>query len=824
MANRWRVGGAVVAATVIGVSLVSIETAVAAPTYVASFSYQAPLERAPYVTDLEQTTAEVNWAEAGPNASPGYVEWGPAGGCTALSKSATNKLPAFVPDVDTASAETVQIGTTIGDYQDSVQLTGLSAGTTYCYEVFSSGGVNLLGAGVSQSFSTLDGATLPPTGLTFDVAGDFGETTGVDQSTSGVNEDQAAIDDEIGQSVTQDHAKFLLSAGDVGYQNGSDTNYGDLTSTGAETSNVFGPAYWSQTGGIPVFSADGNHGQNITTLRTWPEEQTAMNSNGVYALDTYQADSEIPATSSPDNWYAFSDGDVRIYVLDVAWNDGATYLATPGVNATGAECGAEAIHCKGYEIDAAEHWQPTSGEMTWLVHDLASHPGGIKMALFHYPMTSVDNTEPTDPYLTTTLDPVLKANGVQMVFNGHAHTYQRFVPTDGGPISYVTGGGGATLVPVDGNGDPSGLCAAAKSQADVYALGFDPTKGAGSACGQSAPAAASVSAADVYNFLMVTVDNGAVTVTPENALGGVFDRHTYQLVAAPPPPTTTPGGSSPGGTQAPPESSPTAISQPTPPSSPASTACLKHLPAGAVVGTAPLPDGSGYYAVDSAGDVAAFGAAKCYGAMTGTPLTKPVVGMAVDPVTGGYWLVATDGGIFSFNAPFKGSTGAIHLNRPVVGMTATADGQGYWFVASDGGIFSFGDAAFFGSTGSIRLNEPVVGMAAAPSGRGYWLVASDGGIFAFGSAGFFGSTGSLHLNQPIVNMEATGDGRGYRLIASDGGVFDFGSAPFHGSAGGIRLNRPMIGGADDNATGGYWLMASDGGVFAFDAPFLGSAA
>ena len=50
-------------------------------------------------------------------------------------------------------------------------------------------------------------------------------------------------------------------------------------------------------------------------------------------------------------------------------------------------------------------------------------------------------------------------------------------------------------------------------------------------------------------------------------------------------------------------------------------------------------------------------------------------------------------------------------NKPVVGMAATPDGGGYWLVASDGGIFSFGDAVFYGSTGAIALNKPVVGMA-----------------------------------------------------------------------------------------------------------------
>src|SRR5439155_1612649 len=43
---------------------------------------------------------------------------------------------------------------------------------------------------------------------------------------------------------------------------------------------------------------------------------------------------------------------------------------------------------------------------------------------------------------------------------------------------------------------------------------------------------------------------------------------------------------------------------------------------------------------------------------------------------------------------------------------------GYWLSATDGGIFNFGDASFFGSTGSIKLNKPIVGMAATPSGQG----------------------------------------------------------------------------------------------------------
>ncbi|MHB1548377.1 MAG: hypothetical protein ACYCX8_06535, partial [Acidimicrobiales bacterium] len=68
---------------------------------------------------------------------------------------------------------------------------------------------------------------------------------------------------------------------------------------------------------------------------------------------------------------------------------------------------------------------------------------------------------------------------------------------------------------------------------------------------------------------------------------------------------------------------------------------------------------------------------------------------------------------------------------PVAGIAASPGGHGYWLVASDGGVFAFGDAAFYGSMGGSRLAAPMVGMAADPMTGGYWTVASDGAVFAF---------------------------------------------------------------------------------------------
>ena len=101
-------------------------------------------------------------------------------------------------------------------------------------------------------------------------------------------------------------------------------------------------------------------------------------------------------------------------------------------------------------------------------------------------------------------------------------------------------------------------------------------------------------------------------------------------------------------------------------------------------------------------------------------------------------MVGSDGGVFSFgDARFHGSTGGMHLNKPIVGIAPTPDNRGYWLVASDGGVFAF-NAPFRGSMGAHQLcNRPVNGLVAY--GNGYLMVASDGGVFNFSNKPFVGS-------------------------------------------------------------------------------------
>ncbi len=245
-----------------------------------------------------------------------------------------------------------------------------------------------------------------------------------------------------------------------------------------------------------------------------------------------------------------------------------------------------------------------------------------------------------------------------------------------------------------------------------------------------------------------------------------------------------------------------------------------------LVARTPLPAGaaasSGYWLVATDGGVFTFGRAGFFGSTGGIPLNQPIVGTAASPNGRGYWMVASDGGIFTFgDAGFYGSMGGKPLNKPIVAMAPTKTGRGYWLVAADGGIFSFGDAGFYGSMGGEKLNKPVVDMAATPSGRGYWMAATDGGIFSFGDAGFHGSTGSIDLVKRIHAMSASPSGKGYWMVAGDGGIFAFGDAGFHGSAAG-GVEKRVIDMAPSGTGKGYYLTTGEGQVLSYgDAKHFG---
>jgi len=119
-------------------------------------------------------------------------------------------------------------------------------------------------------------------------------------------------------------------------------------------------------------------------------------------------------------------------------------------------------------------------------------------------------------------------------------------------------------------------------------------------------------------------------------------------------------------------------------------------------------------------------------------------------------------------APYMGSASNLGLNQPIVGMAATPGGKGYWLVAADGGIFTFGTARYRGSATWRTDPAPVVGIATTPSGLGYWIASGGGGTMAFGDARPFGM--QMPPAQGGVVAIAASPRNGYWLATRDGTV------------------------------------------------------
>jgi hypothetical protein len=82
------------------------------------------------------------------------------------------------------------------------------------------------------------------------------------------------------------------------------------------------------------------------------------------------------------------------------------------------------------------------------------------------------------------------------------------------------------------------------------------------------------------------------------------------------------------------------------------------------------------------------------------------------------------------------------------------DGGGYWMVARDGGVFTFGSAQFFGSAvGKAGFVGPAAALAPTPSGLGYWILDAAGTLHAFGDAPAFGG-GVMTGSRPALALVA----------------------------------------------------------------------
>jgi hypothetical protein len=263
-----------------------------------------------------------------------------------------------------------------------------------------------------------------------------------------------------------------------------------------------------------------------------------------------------------------------------------------------------------------------------------------------------------------------------------------------------------------------------------------------------------------------------------------------------------------------------------------------HPPHASVRRAPSAASGRGYYLLDNAGVVHAYGDAPHHGDVRS--VGSPAVSMQTTPDGNGYWILTADGRVHTFgNAAHFGDVPSKHpalaLAGPVRRLEPHPGGLGYWLMASDGGIFTFGSGvAFHGSVPGVlpagqQAWGETISITSTAKGDGYYLIGDDGGVFTFGRARFLGSVydqlpPGRTLDGPVIALAVHPTGTGYWLYALDGGIFSFGGVSFYGSVPGLGLCRPPVAVAmRPTATGGgYWVVTTTGWVIPFgDARDLG---
>jgi hypothetical protein len=282
-----------------------------------------------------------------------------------------------------------------GKYWHSATITGLTADTTYYYRVYTDG--DDVTPWSEITFTTAPEPAAP--GFTFVALGDS-RPWGVSSPPS-----QGALD--VAAEMDQHSFDLALHTGDIvcsgGICSGSDSSWNQYI-------RAYFDVYRESMGDIPFYPSVGNHELN-------------GGSCGYQGYtDVYDLPENAPSNGK-EEYYSFDWGNAHFVALDTN---------------------------QGYSAGSAQY--------NWLVNDLQTSTQPWKFVFFHHPAYSSGSHGSTSG-VQTHLVPVFETYGVDVVFNGHDHHYERTcpilddactTPQDGGVVYVVTGGGGAPLYDVNG--------------------------------------------------------------------------------------------------------------------------------------------------------------------------------------------------------------------------------------------------------------------------------------------------------------------------------------------------------------------------------------
>ena len=140
-------------------------------------------------------------------------------------------------------------------------------------------------------------------------------------------------------------------------------------------------------------------------------------------------------------------------------------------------------------------------QMAWLEKELADSTSQWKVAFFHHPPYSTGGRHGSDLPLREAIEPLFVKHGVDVVFTGHEHFYERIKPQQG--VHYFISGGGGKLRRGDITGGP------------IHAKGFD----------------------EGHHFMLIEIAGDAMHFQVINEVGKTVDRDVIRQ------PVTTNGAS-----------------------------------------------------------------------------------------------------------------------------------------------------------------------------------------------------------------------------------------------------------------------------------------
>jgi hypothetical protein len=288
--------------------------------------------------------------------------------------------------------------------QYEASITGLKPSTTYFYAVFD-GDQRITPADQSYHFNThpVPGSEAP---LYFWVVGDSG--------TGGRAQGQVhqAMVDHL--NTTGRKLDLYLHVGDMAYGSGTNKEFQD------RFFNMYEPTLRNTV----CWASMGNH-----------EGRTSKGENGVGPFyDAYICPTKAEAGGLPSGkeaYYSFDFGKTHFICLD------------------------------SHDMDR----RPSGAMAQWLKADLEKTKADFLIAFFHHPpYTKGSHDSDKEAQLIEMrqhIMPILESGGVDMVFAGHSHIYERSMLVDG---AYATPTVAEGVVLDDGDGDPKGDGAYRKSE------------------------------------------------------------------------------------------------------------------------------------------------------------------------------------------------------------------------------------------------------------------------------------------------------------------------------------------------------------------------